>query len=88
MPFAFVIDNHSCLSYFLTMFVCICRQYREQDIRRAAHAGLRSARDVYRELGAGPNCGRCLEFAEEVIRDVHVGSAPPATDAGGAAQAA
>ena len=61
------------------MFVCICRRYREQDIRRAAHAGLRSARDVYRELGAEPNCGRCLDFAEEVIRDVHVGA--PATNA-------
>ena len=69
------------------MFVCICRGYRERDIRRAAHAGLRSARDIYRELGAEPSCGRCLEFAEEVIRDVHVDGAP-ATNATRAAQPA
>ena len=69
------------------MFVCICRRYREQDIRRAAHAGLRSATDIYKELGGEPSCGRCLEFAEQVIRDVHVDSAP-ATNAARAAQAA
>ena len=68
------------------MIVCICRRYREQDIRRAASAGHRTARDIYKELGAGPSCGRCLEFAEELIRDVHVGS--PATDATGVAQSA
>ena len=56
------------------MFVCICHRYREQDIRRAAHSGLRSARDIYRRLGAEPSCGRCLEFAEKLIEDVHVGS--------------
>ncbi len=56
------------------MFVCICRRYREQDIRRAAHGGLRSARDIYKHLGAEPNCGRCLESAEQVIRDVHLGT--------------
>ena len=68
------------------MFVCICRRYREQDIRRAASAGLRSARDIYKELGAEASCGRCLEFAEQLIRDVHVGA--PATDATGVAQSA
>ncbi len=68
------------------MIVCICRRYREQDIRRAASAGLRSVRDIYKELGAEPDCGRCLEFAEELIRDVHMGT--PATDATGLAQSA
>ena len=56
------------------MFVCICHRYREQDIRRAAHSGLRSAHDIYRRLGAEPRCGRCLEFAEKLIEDVRVGS--------------
>ncbi len=60
---------------FLSMIVCICRRYREQDIRRAAQSELRSAPDIYRELGAGPNCGRCLEHAEELIRDVRLGLA-------------
>ena len=69
------------------MFVCICRRYREKDIRRAAHAGLRSARDIYRQLGAEPNCGRCLQFAEQVIRDVHVESVPPGSRGSGAAAA-
>ena len=57
------------------MIVCICNRYREQDIRRAAHSGLRRADDVYRQLGAEANCGRCLEFAEKVIQDVHSGPA-------------
>ena len=87
MLLALVIDNHSYLPYFRIMFVCICRQYREQDIRRAAEAGLRSARDVYRELGAEPDCGRCLQFAEEVIREVH-GGGGSATMAASTAQPA
>ncbi len=53
------------------MFVCICNRYREQDIRSAAHSGLRSAEVIYKQLGAGPSCGRCLEVAEQVIQDVH-----------------
>ena len=69
------------------MFVCICRGYREQDIRRAALAGLRSAHDIYKELGAEPSCGGCLEFAEEVIREVQAGGTP-ATEATRAAQPA
>lgn len=56
------------------MFVCVCRGYREQDIRRAALAGLQSARDIYKQLGGEPDCGQCLEFAEELIRDVQAGS--------------
>ena len=68
------------------MVVCICNRYREQDIRNAAHSGLRSVEVIYERLGAGPSCGRCLKVAEQVIRDVHMGSSAgnPAPVAGSA----
>ncbi|RJY10249.1 ferredoxin [Aurantiacibacter aquimixticola] len=52
------------------MYTCICNAIRECELRKAArqyHGG--GAESVYAKLGKRPNCGQCLEEADEVIRE-------------------
>lgn len=49
------------------MYVCVCNGYRESDIRDAARAGARCARRAYDSLGGGPQCGKCLDLAQDLI---------------------
>ena len=53
------------------MYVCICNGYRDKDIREVARSGVQCAREAYETLGAGPRCGKCLEFAQTLIDDLH-----------------
>ena len=52
------------------MFVCICNAYRDRDIELAARNGAQTAEDAYHALGNGPNCGCCLDTAEEIVQRV------------------
>ena len=61
------------------MFVCVCNGHRDSDIREAAASGLRCARKIYRHLGKPARCGRCLDFASQLVDDVH--RAPQAAQA-------
>lgn len=49
------------------MYTCICNAIRESDLRQAARQHCGGAESVYAKLGKRPNCGHCLEEAEEVI---------------------
>ena len=49
------------------MYTCICNAIRECDVRRAARLVAGDAEAVYAALGKRPNCGQCLDEAEEVI---------------------
>jgi bacterioferritin-associated ferredoxin len=51
------------------MVVCVCNRYRDSEIRAAARSGMKCPREIYSALGQPPRCGRCLEFAAEVIAD-------------------
>ena len=53
------------------MYVCVCNAYRDTEIRAVAQAGVRCARKAYQELGKGPQCGRCLNFAQGLIDRIH-----------------
>ena len=53
------------------MYVCVCNAYRDSEIRAVAQNGVRCARKAYQELGNGPQCGRCLSFAQGLIDGVH-----------------
>lgn len=61
------------------MFVCICNGYRDSEIRAAAARGERCVHKIYSQLGAAPQCGKCLEVAEEVVAEVGAGSAAALT---------
>ncbi len=53
------------------MYVCVCNAYRDSEIRAVAQNGVRCARKAYQELGNGPECGRCLSFAQGLIDRIH-----------------
>ncbi|GAA0284372.1 hypothetical protein GCM10009127_27330 [Alteraurantiacibacter aestuarii] len=49
------------------MYICICNAIRECDLRTMARRTGGDAEGVYAALGKRPNCGQCLEEAEELI---------------------
>ena len=57
------------------MYVCLCNGYRESELRQLALDGVACAVEAYKALGDGPNCGHCLECAQEIIDGVRRGSA-------------
>ncbi len=49
------------------MYICICNAIRETDLRKAALTCTGDAEATYATLGKRPNCGQCLEEAQEII---------------------
>jgi bacterioferritin-associated ferredoxin len=49
------------------MYICVCNAIRECELRRAARQADGGAEEVYAALGARPQCGCCLEDAEELL---------------------
>ena len=50
------------------MYVCNCNGIRECELRRAALRAAGDAEAVYASLGKRPNCGQCLDDADEIIQ--------------------
>jgi bacterioferritin-associated ferredoxin len=51
------------------MYICVCNAIRESELRRAAHQADGGAEEVYAALGARPQCGSCLEEAEDLLQE-------------------
>ncbi|WP_338241213.1 (2Fe-2S)-binding protein [Aurantiacibacter hainanensis] len=51
------------------MYTCVCNAIRECELRKAARQHRGGAESVYAKLGKRPNCGQCLEEADEVITE-------------------
>ncbi len=51
------------------MYVCICNAIRETELRCAARRLNGDAEAVFAALGRAPQCGQCLEEADEIIAD-------------------
>lgn len=51
------------------MYICICNAIRETDLRNAATRCEGDAEATYAALGKRPNCGHCLEDAQEIIEE-------------------
>lgn len=49
------------------MYICICNAIRETDLRKAAHCCKGDAEATYATMGKRPNCGQCLDEAQEII---------------------
>lgn len=49
------------------MYVCICKGITDSDIREAASCGMRTLKDLRRELGVASDCGKCASCAREVL---------------------
>ncbi len=59
------------------MYVCICNAIREDDLRRVARKSGGCAEVAYAALGRRPNCGSCLDDAEDIIREERRGTPEP-----------
>jgi bacterioferritin-associated ferredoxin len=49
------------------MIVCSCNVIREDEIRDAARNGSRTPEAAYATLDCEPQCGCCLDYAQELI---------------------
>ena len=49
------------------MIICLCNGITEKDVREAARTGARSPEQAYATLDCEPQCGCCLDYAQEVI---------------------
>lgn len=51
------------------MYVCICRQITDTQIREYCAGGHASLAQVRAELGLASDCGRCGKFAKQIIAE-------------------
>jgi len=51
------------------MYVCVCNAIRECELRHTARRVAGDAEAVYAALGKVPQCGMCLEEADELIAE-------------------
>jgi len=62
------------------MYICLCNALTDRDVRAHSADGNCSVAMVYRSLGCEPQCGKCVPFVRQMLRE-----AAPAVqmDAGG-----
>jgi bacterioferritin-associated ferredoxin len=51
------------------MIVCVCNNISDREIRQAAELGITSMAELYKELGVGTCCGKCVSYAREVLHE-------------------
>ena len=52
------------------MYVCICRQITDKQIRQRCEEGVATFSELRAELGLASDCGRCGRYAREIIAEV------------------
>jgi bacterioferritin-associated ferredoxin len=57
------------------MIVCVCNNISDREIRQAVELGISSMAELYRELGVGTCCGKCVSYAREVLHEQLEGTA-------------
>ncbi len=63
------------------MYICVCNGVTENQIRDAVCEGAASLHDLRYTLGVASCCGRCAEFAEQVIEETAATGLEPALQA-------
>lgn len=56
------------------MYVCLCKQITDSQIRAAVQDGASSLRDVRNSLGVASQCGKCGTLTREIVRETLVDS--------------
>ena len=52
------------------MYVCLCRNVTDKDIRQLVHTeGVTSMRELGEHLGVSTQCGKCASCAKEVLQE-------------------
>jgi bacterioferritin-associated ferredoxin len=64
------------------MYVCLCNGITDRDFRAHVEHDGRTVSMVYRSLGKKPQCGKCVPFVQQLMRESAGGShSSPATSA-------
>jgi bacterioferritin-associated ferredoxin len=50
------------------MYVCLCNAIRDRDLHPHVAGGDCSVSMVYRALGCQPQCGKCVPFVRQALR--------------------
>jgi bacterioferritin-associated ferredoxin len=51
------------------MYVCLCNGLTDRDLRPHTLAGGYSVSMVYQACGCRPQCGKCVPFVRQMLRD-------------------
>jgi bacterioferritin-associated ferredoxin len=51
----------------IPMIVCVCNAITENELRAVARQGCRTPEVAYATLDCEPQCGCCLDYAQEII---------------------
>jgi bacterioferritin-associated ferredoxin len=54
------------------MIVCVCNAITEDEVRKVARCGAACPSEAYERLGCEPQCGCCLDYAQEIIDEQRV----------------
>jgi bacterioferritin-associated ferredoxin len=50
------------------MYICLCNAITDRDLRAQSAEGATSVAMVYRALGCQPQCGKCVPFVRQLLR--------------------
>lgn len=59
--------NASQQRYLARMLVCICNAISEDELRDIARQGINEPEAAFAALGKRPNCGTCLDHADDIL---------------------
>jgi len=51
------------------MYVCICRQITDNQIRDLCREGADNFRDIRAKLGVASECGKCGKLAQSIVKE-------------------
>lgn len=51
------------------MYVCLCNALTDRDVRAHSDGSHCSVARVYRALGCEPQCGKCVPFVRQMLRE-------------------
>jgi len=51
------------------MYICICKQITDKQIKAAIDEGAQSLRDLRSELGITSECGQCGQCAKAILKE-------------------
>ena len=55
------------------MYICLCNAITERQVRECARSGACSVDELTSQLGVGSGCGRCVECAVDLLREMSAG---------------
>lgn len=57
------------------MYVCICRQITDHQIRDLCRGGASKLTDLQAKLGVGSECGKCSKLAQTIVNEYNKSTA-------------